>query len=54
MKLMQVDDFDLLGDSMGSNLDNQIQADITKMKKLESNCKNDKSLDVLDDLDDLF
>ena len=37
---MQVDDADLLGDScndLGSNLENQVQADIDKMKKIESN-----------------
>jgi len=49
-----VDDNDLLSQDLGSNLDNQVQADIATMKKLESNGKKDESMDVLDDLDDLF
>ena len=53
-QLMQVDDNDLLSQDLGSNLDNQVQADIATMKKLESNGKKDESMDVLDDLDDLF
>ena len=53
-QLMQVDDNDLLSQDLGSNLDIQVQADIATMKKLESNGKKDESMDVLDDLDDLF